>query len=72
MIPRQSTATCAGCSRFPLDVAAKSGGWAVCTVREQRQEWSERACVLFQLATNREQRKQLVIQLKKESDAQAK
>lgn len=66
MIPRQSTATCAGCSRFPLESAAKAGGWALCTVREQRQAFDERACVLFQMATNREQRKQLVIQLKNE------
>lgn len=60
---RPSAALCASCSKYPLEQAVTSGGRARCPTFEREYRFDSPACVLYEPARDREQRKQIVIQL---------
>lgn len=56
--------TCASCARFPLRAAAENKGVAKCGGYEKPANWNDHACVLYNRASDVEQRKRLVEQLR--------
>lgn len=62
---RATPLLCASCCEFPLEQAI--AGVAECRPREQPATWNDTACVLYERARNREQRKVLVIRLMQEA-----
>jgi hypothetical protein len=56
---RNENATCASCREFPLDKT----GQAQCEIFERREQWDNRACVLYTRAADTSARWALAVSL---------
>lgn len=64
--------TCASCRRFPIHEAVANGGAALCAGYERIQHFSDSFCVLYLRASDVEQRKRLVEQLREADNKERK
>lgn len=60
---RAANPTCASCASFPTP-ALEGEGVGTCSLYDQRASFDDPACVLYEQAKDREQRRSLVLQLK--------
>lgn len=63
MTTRIRGVTCASCQRFPLD-SVDAGGAALCAIREKPERFDNPACVLYEQASDHQQRRATVAKLK--------
>jgi hypothetical protein len=61
---RATTKTCASCREFPLAASMKTQGRAQCGAFERPANWNDVACVLYMPASNLDERRRMVEQLR--------
>jgi hypothetical protein len=61
---RATTKTCASCREFPLAASMKTQGRAQCGAFERPADWNDIMCVLYMPASNLDERRRMVEQLR--------
>jgi hypothetical protein len=61
---RATTKTCASCREFPLAASMKTQGRAQCGAFQRPADWNDVMCVLYNPASNLDERRRMVEQLR--------
>lgn len=61
---RVNMQTCASCREFPLATSMKTQGHAQCGAYERPAAWNDGSCVLYMPASNLDERRRMVGQLR--------